>query len=276
MTYVDRRSIARHADPEIALQERVEELDGGWAGPWERRRRIQDPREHFLDVMSSWTDASAEERVDPKAAIAAGAADSIVASSVLLKEIAVADRGLVRGPMDRDRQQWTPTGPAALTGEAPSRSRFVEPDAARTARVKPSRFGMFSSTAAATGPSMWRVLLGSGGSQKLPLDRYTWALDIDHDARIAEIVTASDWVTLVRAHPCIEGDRLVPNWADVARQFDGVHFTLSVIAAIQAFPIRAGELIIPATYWDVETTLWLSWRFSGVQLLESRGTATAT
>lgn len=231
--------------------------------------RRDDPRGHFADVMSSWTDAVAEEWVDREIPIAPTVADGIVANSALLKEIVASDPCLVAGPMDRRKQRWTPTGPAALTGEAPSRARFMAVDQSRPVRVKPSQFGLYTSTGTSTGPSMWRLLLGPGGSPARPLGRYTWALDVEQDARVAEIVTASDWVQLVCAHPYLDGDRVLPNWADIAQRFDAVHFTLPVIAAIQALSVRAGDAIIPAAYWDVETTFWLNWRFSGVHLLES-------
>jgi hypothetical protein len=272
-----RRRIVRRGDkPERVVQERVKELDSGVImrghGASFALRRSDDPREHFADVMSSWTDALTEEWVDREIPIAPAIADGIVADSALLKEIAASDPSLVAGPMDRRKQYWTPGGFAAMTGEAPSRARFIAVDESWPVRVKPSQFGLYTSTGASTGPSMWRLLLGLGGtvgSWPRTLGCYTWALDVEQNVRVAEIVTASDWVQLVCAHPYLDGDRVLPNWVNIAKRFDAIHFTLPVIAALQALSVRAGDAIIPAAYWDVETTFWLNWRFSGVHLLES-------
>jgi hypothetical protein len=173
------------------------------------------------------------------------------------------------------RRRWLPMtcalAPFALLGVSETAAAAAADDS-WPVRVKPSQFGLYTSTGTSTGPSMWRLLLGprgSGGSWARPLGRYTWALDVEPNARVAEIVTASDWVQLVCAHPYRDGDRVLPNWADIAQRFDAVHFTLPVIAALQALSVRAGDAIIPAAYWDVETTFWLNWRFSGVHLLES-------
>jgi hypothetical protein len=225
--------------------------------------------------MARWTETVAEEYVDRDIPISAAIADAIVANSALLKKIAASDPCLVNGPMNRRRQQWTPTGPVAFIGEPPNRKRFIAADHSQPVtvtppqfRVKPSHFGLYTSTATSTGLSMWRLLLALETSQTRDLS-YTWALDIEPSARVAEIVTASDWVQLVCAHPYPDGDRVLPDWAKIAQRFDAVHFTLPVIAALQALPVHAGDAIIPAAYWDVETTFWLNWRFSGVHLLES-------
>ncbi len=294
--------VRRGDDPERVVRERVRELDHGMtrsglgsslilqhSDPRERVKQLDsevavsgldasfilrhsDPREHFAEVMSRWTDAFTEERIGRDIPISPEVADSIVADCALLKEIAACDPCLVAGPMDRRRQYWTPKGPEAMTGEAPSRARFIAADESSPVRVKPSQFGLYTSTGASTGPSMWRLLLGLGGTVgSWPRTRgcYTWALDVEPNVRVAEIVTASDWVQFVCAYPYRDGDRVLPNWADIAKRFDAVHFTLPVIAAVQALPVRAGDAIIPAAYWDVETTFWLNWRFSGVHLLES-------
>jgi hypothetical protein len=272
-----RRHIVRRGDkPEHVVQARVKQLDSGMMVNGLGASfilRHSDPREHFAEVMSSWTDALTEEWVDREIPIAPAIADDIVTHSALLKEIATSDPSLVAGPMDRRRQYWTPGGgTTALNGEAPSRAQFMAADESCPIRVKPSRFGLYTSTGSSTGPSMWRLLLGLGGtagSWPRTLGCYTWALDVEPNVRVAEIVTASDWVQFVCEHPYRDGDRVLPNWVDIAQKFDAVHFALPVIAAVQSLPVRAGDAIIPAAYWDVETTFWLNWRFSDVHLLES-------
>ncbi len=255
-----------------ALERRVAELDSDvllgknalhdirWTGT---------PRERFVFVMSGWTDALTEQRVGSKIAIDADTADLIVARSALLTELAAIDPHVAIGPLDRGSQYWTPTGPAAFTGEPPSHHRFVAPGPQHPATVQPASFGFYTSTGGSDRPSMWRDLLGPGGSYAKPQGRYTWAVNVDQNARIAEIASAADWVEFVSAYPDDNGNVVLPNWTNAAKVLDGVHFTLPVIAAVQAFAVRLGDKVIPPAYWDVETTFWLNWRFSEIRLHET-------
>jgi hypothetical protein len=261
---------------ETALSRRVEELD---AEPqidseWPRDVRCVERFAaarlgHFVSVMSRWTDAVVEIEVGPGATITPAAADAQVNGSRLLAEIEEFDASLVTGPMDRARQHWTPSGRSAWSGEGPSQTGFIGLRADRLAAVKPFGFGLYTSTSSVTGISMWRAFLGPGGSTALPLPRYTWELEIDKDVTVAEIKNATAWVDFVSAHAYIIDDLVFPDWIDIARNFDAVHFTLPMIAAVQGFCFCTESGTIPAAFWDIETTFWLRWRFPNARVVET-------
>jgi hypothetical protein len=149
---------------------------------------------------------------------------------------------------------------------------------------------------------MWRALLGLYCSSAHALPRYTWELEVDADIKVAEIVSVSKWVDFVCAYPRYSEDGgpssrsariasaypdsvgtarkhsdwgsvpwVYPDWASVAREFDAVHITLPAIAGSQGFHFETPKGVIPPAFWDVETTFWLRWCFSGVRLVETEG-----
>jgi hypothetical protein len=261
---------------EAALSRRIEELDAvpllgsDWPRDVKSKERYLAARlGHFISVMRRWTDTYVEVEVGPRATIAPGAADALASRSRLLAEIERSDSSLIAGPLDKTVQHWTPTGRSAWNGEPPSEERFIAPQVDQPAAVKPFGFGLYTSTASAAGVSMWRAFLGPGGSRAYPLPRYTWELDIDKDAAVAEIGSATAWAELVCAHPRISNDLVSPDWLGVAQKFDAVHVTLPAIAAGQGFYFDTSQGVVPRAFWDVETTFWLRWCFSGMRLVES-------
>ena len=137
------------------------------------------------------------------------------------------------------------------------------------AAVKPPRFGLYTSTVSAAGVSMWSVLLGLDDAMMYPLPQYTWELEMDRDVTVAEIRSATDWVDFVCAHACISGGLVYPDWVSIAEQWDAIHVTLPMIVAAQGFHLSTPRGVIPPAFWDVETTIWLRWCFSGARLVES-------
>jgi hypothetical protein len=224
---------------------------------------------HFVSVMRRWTDAFVEIEVGPRATISPDSADALASRSRLLSEIEIFDPSLVNGPMDSAMQHWTTIGRSAYNGEPPSEERFIPPPSDQRTAVKPSGFGLYTSTASAAGVSMWRALLGPGGSMMYPLPRYTWELEIDRDVTVAEIVSATDWVEFVCAHARISDGLVFPDWIAIAQSFDAVHFTVPVIAAAQGFAFDTRYGVIPGAFWDVETTFWLRWCFAGARVIET-------
>jgi hypothetical protein len=98
-------------------------------------------------------------------------------------------------------------------------------------------------------------------------------LQIDPDARVLEIGGAADWVALTRAHPLDvtparrhdwwrvsgwSGRWLIPDWAAVAAEYDGVHLTVSAYleGATRALPMDAAATMIAG--WDPDATYWLT------------------
>lgn len=168
--------------------------------------------------------------------------------------------------MDGDRQQWTPSGRSAYTGEPPSERCFVAPAADQRAAVKPTGVGLYTSTACATGFSMWSAFLGTGGSQVRPLQRYTWDLALDEPVAVAEITSATSWAEFVFTYARRSEGLVYPDWVAVSRSFDAVHITLPTIAAAQGFALTTADGTIAPAFWDVETTFWVTWRVEAGKL----------
>jgi hypothetical protein len=252
------------------LQERVSELDSAEVEPG----LGDDPIVRFVWLMAAWTNTRMTFDADRPVVLERAAADEITAGCRLLNEIARTDLDLVRGPLDERRQQWIGTAKRSVSASPLELTRpsFVSADAPGSARpsTKPAGLGIYSSTATNDGRSMWRVFLDVG--REASLHRRPWAVwDVrlyGDQAKVCEIDSAETWCDLVQAYPAPADGRLYPDWRAIATEFDGVHMTLAAIVATQgfAFPTSAGP--IAAAYWDLETTLWLRWRFKSVTLRE--------
>ncbi|MCD0453306.1 hypothetical protein LO762_29600 [Actinocorallia sp. API 0066] len=252
---------------ERTLRHRVAELDA--AHPW-----FDSDLDHFADVMSEHTDTRAAAECgdgvgDPEAA------DRIVGGCRLLDVIAERDADLVAGPLCLSRQHWTGTGREDVAPEprlTPSKALFVPPETAQgdLLSAKPFDVGLFTSTCASEGRSMWRAYLdGYLGSDLFPLPWRTWHLRPGGGGiRVREITDAKSWVEFVAEYPRGDGGIVYPDWRRVGRDFAGVHMTLRAIAATQGlcFPVSGG--LTAAPYWDVESTLWLRWVFGGDAVLQ--------
>ena len=169
--------------------------------------------------------------------------------------------------MDRDGEAVRRRGDPELTSAS-----FVSADAPSVSRpsTKPAGLGIFTSTAANNGCSMWRTFLEIGTEASLhPRPWAVWDVRPSYDRpKVCEIDSAQTWCDLVQAYATLADGLLYPNWRAIAVDLDGVHMTLAAIVATQGFqfPNPAGP--IAATYWDVEATLWLNWRFESVALRE--------
>ena len=118
---------------------------------------------------------------------------------------------------------------------------------------------------------MWREYLEPfRGSTLYPLPWNTWEMTVDADnIRVAEIVSASKWVEFVETYATISDGLVYPDWVEIAREFDAVHVTLPTITAAQGFYFDAVQGLVAPAFWDVETTFWLRWCFSGARLIET-------
>jgi hypothetical protein len=273
---------------ERGLWRRIEQLDteplSGWMrapdGTSDAERVSAGRLRHFVSEMRRWPDAFVElapesemiQLGDPHAILTPPAADAIASHSRLLADIDRTNPSLTTGPMQTGRQHWTSFGRSPHTGEAPNEQYFIVPEADQPAAVKPFRCGLYTSTASAGGLSMWRAQLQSGGPSGYPF--HTWELDVSEPVAIAEITSAIRWADLVCAHPRIVKGFLYPDWVSIALSFDAVHITLSTIVAAEGLALTTELGTIPPAFWDVETTFWVRWCFSGARLVEIvRGTA---
>ena len=179
---------------------------------------------HFVSVMSCYTPGVMGSGANSYVMSEPAAADKIVAGSRLLDGIAKCEPQLVNHPMQKDRQHWIASGREHAV--RPTRASFGIPSA-ENADVKPTTCGLYTSTAMSAGYSMWRALIGldtSGVLYRRPW--LTWIMEVDtDDIRVAEILSAAKWVEFVAMYGLVRDDRVYPDWAKVAEDFDAVHIT---------------------------------------------------
>jgi hypothetical protein len=252
------------------LQERIEELDDDQLPvvSFDADRRLL----HFILVMTSYTNTTFAAGTGGQPVLSPADADELAGTCRLLADIAQGGASLVDGPLDGTRQQWIGTGrqtasPASVP--TPARTQLIEADETNAASTKPFDLGLYTSTAAPDGRSMWRTYLDSTrGSTLHPLPWYTWNLKARDDTKIGEITSACAWVDFVDTYPHPHAGKVYPDWRNVAQDLDGVHLTLRAILAIQGFSFPTSHGLTAPTYWDVESTLWLRWCFTSVNLRE--------
>jgi hypothetical protein len=240
-----------HTSAADVIRKRVHELDATDPPTTEGAsdRRLQ----HFVLVMSSFTDARMEAECRGPAVVTPDAADLLVDESALLRSIAGDEPQLVTGPVRRDMQEWIATGrhePAAPAGTHP--------------RV------VYTSTATRRGPSMWRTYLNLHYEPDLhPLPWRIWRLEADANAAVREIASAREWVDFVERYPARGAHLVSPDWVSASRDYAGVHLTLRAIVAAQGFSFATDRGMTEPQYWDVESTRWLSWKFGSPVLVET-------
>lgn len=253
------------------LRERVEALDAEHTSlsPGTAPGRA----DRFVGVMASYTHTWPLIASPREATLDPGDADALVAGCRLLDAIAERADDVVEGPLARSRQHWIATARHADAASAPDADRFVGAaghEETENLFCKPSGLGLFSSTALPQGASMWRVFLDLGSERSIhPRPWYTWELTPEAgELAVLEIATAAEWAAFLERHGVLRDGLLHPDWRRTARQVDAVHVTARAIAAAQGFHLQTSGTRTARMYWDVETTLWLRWRFSAVRLVE--------
>jgi hypothetical protein len=262
---------------ETILRQRVRELD---ETPAFQSLRIPEVRsEHeikmgqllarFISVMVWWDmDRMRGEGLTAVDALTAERADDIVCQSCLIAKIGRFAPDLVSGPVDLRRQQWIKI--AAEYRDAPDERQFNSPDPSSAPVVQPLGFGLWTSTANVAKTSMWRAYLEpSRHMGGYPDPWHTWQLVVQKNGRVAEITNATRWVELVSAYPRSAGRHIFPDWVKIAKKWDGVHVTLAAIVATQGFSFETEAGLIPPAFFDVESTVWLKWRFAGARLVDT-------
>lgn len=192
-------------------------------------------------------------------------ADDAVGGSELVGEMRRSVPSVVDGPVDRGAQQWIAV--ARPSWRPPRRQLSIRYFAAPVAGLLTDRpqFGLFTSTRAWNGTSMWRVLLETTDSPTLyPRPWFVWEGEVAGPVR--EVCTAGDWATLVTEFPLESGNILFPDWASIAKSYAGVHLTAAAVAATQGIWLRHEHATVTATFWTVESTLWLRWPFARQRL----------
>ena len=170
------------------------------------------------------------------------------------------------GPVERGAQEWI-----SRSRERPDPGRLVTPTAAPSTWERDAqkpRGGLYTSTAA-DGTSSALALLAEGyGDYNLPPPLVRYRLRAAADARVCEIDGPVAWHRLCARYPAAADDgRLVPDWALVVREWDGVHLTLGGLLAAEQVRVEGPTGWTEHRSWDAEQTVWLRWCFETVERL---------
>jgi hypothetical protein len=140
---------------------------------------------------------------------------------------------------------------------SPSKALFVSPDRAAAGNklsTEPFGLGLFTSTVARSGNSMWRLYLDMFRASILnPRPWYTWKVELPTSSiSVLEVTSAKDWVNFVDKYASIGHETLIyPNWHAVARDFDGIHVTMRAIVASQGLSFVTSHGMTAPAYWDM-------------------------
>jgi hypothetical protein len=257
----------------------VDGLDDSTFGPADTSG-LQDLMSRFASELSADTDAEMDMQIGTQVMTDPGAADAIVARSSLLRAIGALEPSITAGPLWADRQRWVHTGelgePCTVDANPPDRRQFLPPQPRTDGRgeAKPFHLGLYTSTVTGAGWTMWESYLepyyGQPGrdSMTYPPPWHSWDLELDGEPlAIAEVVSAKTWVDFVAEWHSQGRDGIVPDWAAVAEHYDAVHISASAVAAAQGLRFATELGTTAPAFWDVESTLWLRWRFSGARLV---------
>jgi hypothetical protein len=105
-------------------------------------------------------------------------------------------------------------------------------------------------------------------SSLFPLPWYTWQLELPEPAKIITVDDARDWVRLLSRFPRVHEGQVCADWAGIAAHYDGVRLTLPAVVAIQGVRFVTSRGPTAPSFWDVESTFWLRWRFTGAKLVD--------
>ena len=93
-------------------------------------------------------------------------------------------------------------------------------------------------------------------------------MEVSPDARIFEVDGPSAWHRLCTRYPAQgENGQLVPNWPEVAREWDAVHLTLGGLLASEQVRVEMSPGSSEHCGWDAEQTVWLRWCFTSLTRL---------
>ena len=204
---------------------------------------------------------------------------------VVAAEIADRYGSVAHAELDPAVQQWWHSG-------SPDREFFTRPRFRRFDDVYESGQFTFAGmwTVSDPPPEVHRDLLSAWELEPDPVTR--WHLPIERDVKVFEIHRPTDWVRLVAAYPAtayeysgwelpginqhrqdldvllaVEGQhtartrmrhRLVPDWAAVAADYDGVHLSWAGFLTAEGYvsDLDGGDVTM-LRYWFSERTLWL-------------------
>lgn len=227
--------------------------------------------EHTLDLLDASRRNVVARRRLQSFQITPEVADAEVAHSHALTAIQARAPEIVTGPLRADSQCWISHGAhegqpgPAVSAQRPQQKHFVPASLAAHDNVvgeKPLHVGLFTSTRVLGDFGMWWTYLHHGVDGGLFARPWAaWSLLPTPDVRILEVTSAAEWAALVCEYGVERDGLLCPNWRSVAAGHDAVHMTVRAVLATQGLNLVTSHGPLVAPYWDVESTLWLNWRF---------------
>jgi len=177
--------------------------------------------------------------------------------------------------LDRRDQVW-----AGKTSEPPEASRLTTVLAQVHAEVPKPKEALWTSTLIAPYLSPW--LEWPEGQHYGPMT--LWRLVVAADARVAEIHSPQDWLSLcvrypndvpgsvfTRFDPAASELRLDPDWSKVAEDWDGVHLSVGGWLTAEDVPCPRKGLATELRGWNMESSVWLRWVFSSSKPMPALG-----
>lgn len=166
-------------------------------------------------------------------------------------------------PMDSDRQVWV-----SKTGERPIADKMEIDFSQYLPEVTKPRKAIWTSSPVRGGfPAGWIEWLVSGEDQR-PGPYSVWRLQVAESARVFEIHSPGDWHRLAVTYAGVStGNETNPDWSLVSRDWDAVHLSVGGLLTAQAVTVESEAGRATLRGWDVESTVWLRWAFTGAEEL---------
>ena len=168
-------------------------------------------------------------------------------------------------PIDREAQVWVGSGEfphggiGGTPGQDPSRQAAWEGYAERPV-------GWRITSTARDGLSCLDVVVASFVGDWMPRESSRCAvLPIGPDVRVYEVSGPAAWHALCREYPAVNRNptsaagsgALVPRWAGVAEQWEGVHLTFLGLLTTPFVTTESAAGRSSMWSWDAESTIWL-------------------
>jgi hypothetical protein len=166
-------------------------------------------------------------------------------------------------PMDVDHQVWV-----SKSGERPNGDRMEIKFEQYLPEVTKPRQAIWTSSPVTGGLAAgWIEWLVSGEDQR-PGPYSVWRMQVEQPVRVFEIHSPGDWHRLaVKYAGALSGNERNPDWTLVCRDWDAVHLSVGGLLTTQAVTMESDAGTTTLRGWDVESTVWLRWAFTGAEEL---------
>ncbi|WP_129545520.1 hypothetical protein [Arthrobacter dokdonensis] len=156
-------------------------------------------------------------------------------------------------------QSWMVSGRATSPG--PSLQKFNTPtDPSDSWAGKPAKSAIFTSVASPEDLGMWFLYVITH-EHIYTRPWFAWNLEIEEKAKQLIVDSSMDWCSFVCRFPRQGISGVSVNWVAAAEEYDAIHITPKAVASIDSIEFNWHGKVIEASFWSVETTVWLRWKF---------------